>query len=149
MPRGFPQARSRTLPGGVIYSVDYLAPIALLDQPLLLGWALTGAGVGLHVEGIADFSLPSPTATSSPAVYVGADLALRFTYGSYSVPLGAGIAAAVSTAHPSVFDPSRDLGVYVYVGFDSLGSPGAASSLMGGARADRGGASKIVLFPGG
>jgi WD40-like Beta Propeller Repeat len=147
VPRGFPQARSRGLPGGVIVSVDYLAPIALLDQPLLLGWALTAAAVGLHVEGIADFSLPSWTVSFLPVAYAGVDVTLQFTYGSYSVPLGIGVAAAVSTANPSAFDPSRDLGLSLSVGFDSLGFQGTAA-LSGGARADRGGTSKAVLFPG-
>ncbi len=122
VPRGFPQARTRALPGGLLGGLDYLLPLALLDQPLILGWALTAVGVGLHAEGIADFDLASSSVIISPLVYAGFELTLRFTYGSYSVPLGIGLSAAVSTVTPSSFDPTRDLGLYVYVGFDSFGA---------------------------
>ena len=120
VPRGFPQARTRALPGGLLGGLDYLVPIALLDQPLILGWALTAAGVGLHVEGIADFDISSAAVAISPQVFAGVELTLRFAYGSYAVPLGMGLAAAVSTACPSSFDPARDLGFYIYIGFDSF-----------------------------
>jgi hypothetical protein len=140
VPRGFPPGRIRTLPGGLLGSLDYLVPLALLDQPLVLGWALTAVGVGLHVEGIADFDLATSTFAISPVAYAGFELTLRFAYGSYSVPLGIGLAAAVSAATLSSFDPASDLGLYIYVGFDSFGAGGASRAAGAGAGAARAGA---------
>jgi len=128
LPRGFPETRARTLPGGLLGSIDYLVPIALLDQPLVLGWALTAAGVGLHVEGTADLDFTSAAFGISPQAYVGVELTLRFAYGSYSVPLGLGLAAAISTTDPASFDPGRDIRPYMYVGFDSFAAGGRDSA---------------------
>jgi hypothetical protein len=128
VPRGFPETRIRTVPGGLLGSLDYLVPIALLDQPLVLGWALTAAGVGLHVEGIANLDFASAAIGISPQAFVGVELTLRFAYGSYSVPLGLGLAAAISTASPASFDPARDIRLYFYVGFDSFAAGGRDSA---------------------
>jgi hypothetical protein len=126
VPRGS-TTRTRSLPGGLLASIDYLVPIALLDQPLLLGFALTGAAFGLHAEGIANFS-PAPASLHVlPAVFAGVELNLRFVYGSYAFPVGMGIEAEVSTSAPSGFSPGRDLRLYVFAGFDSFGGPASAA----------------------
>jgi len=124
VPRGFSAARIRTLPGGMLVSLDYLVPIALLDQPLLLGWALTGAACGLHVEGVADFGLAPASLEVLPDLFAGVELTLRFAYGSYAFPVGIGVAADVSTSAPTGFSPVRDLRLYVFAGFDSFGGRG-------------------------
>jgi hypothetical protein len=119
LPRGFPETRSRALPGGMLASIDYVAPIALLDQPLLLGFALTGAGISLHAESLADFSASAFTAL--PVVFLGGDITLRFAFNGYGFPVGIGIAAALDTANPSSFAPAANLRVYLFSGFDSFG----------------------------
>jgi hypothetical protein len=130
LPRGFPAARVRSQPGGVLASLDYLAPLALLDHPLPFGVAVVAAGAALHLEALADVG---PAGFSPvPALYLGGDLTLAFLWGRISLPLGVGVAAAVSTSAPATFDPARDLGVYVFIGFDSFGA--AARPVQGAAR---------------
>jgi hypothetical protein len=134
LPRGFTTGRTRSMPGGLLGSIDYFAPLGLLDLPLFLGWALTGAGVGLHVEGVADFDIGAPAFSVLPDVFAGLELTLRFTYGSFSFPLGLGIAADVNASAPSEFDPARDLRLYLFTGFDAFGGGGNAA-LSGNAAA--------------
>jgi hypothetical protein len=126
LPRGFPETRLRASAGGMLGSIDYMAPIALLDQPLFLGFALTGAGVSVHAEALADFGGTAGTFTVSPVLYIGGDLTLRFVFNTFSFPVGIGVAAALDTASPSSFAPSTDLRVYLFTGFDSFGGSTAA-----------------------
>jgi len=136
VPRGF-SARMRSLPGGLVASVDWFAPV-LLDQPLVLGWAVTALGFGLHAEGVADFD-PSIVFGGSgagrvsvvPAVFAGIELTARFVYGIAAFPAGLGLAARIGTSAPFSFDPSRDLGLYLFAGFDGF----SAGSRAGGAAA--------------
>ena len=130
-PRGFP-ARLRTLPGGMLASLDYMMPVALLDQPLTYWLALTGLGVGLHAEALADFNAITPTFSAVPDIFVGADITLNVALLGYSMPLGIGISAAVSTTAPGSFDPAKDIGLYLFLGFDSF-----ASAVRSGAPAAR------------
>ncbi|HEY9593989.1 MAG TPA: hypothetical protein VHE79_05905, partial [Spirochaetia bacterium] len=122
LPRGFPSARTRSAEAGLLASVDYLAPIALLDQPLLLGFALTGLGVSLHAEMIADAGLAVPSLAVSPTLYLGGDVTVRVAFNGLSLPLGIGLAVAVTPG--AALDPARDLGLYLFTGFDSLGNAG-------------------------
>ena len=136
VPRGF-SARTRSLPGGLVASVDWFAPV-LLDQPLVLGFAVTALGIGLHAEGLADFD-PSTAFGGSgaarvsvvPAVFAGLELTARFVYGIAEFPAGLGLAARIGTSAPFSFDPSRDLGLYLFAGFDGF----SAGSRAGGAAA--------------
>jgi hypothetical protein len=136
VPRGFPGARSRTLPGGMLASMDYLIPVGLLDLPLPFGLALTAMGAALHVEALADFDAAAPAFSALPYIFEGVDVTLNVAFGEFSFPLGIGIAAAVNTAAPGSFNPATDLGVYVFLGFDSFGS--AVRSGAPAARAQRG-----------
>ncbi len=120
LPRGFIGPRIRPVPGGLLAAADYLVPLALLDMPLLLGWGLTGAGLGMHIEAIADFDAAAGIFAPVPFVFAGADLTLRLSFSSLSLPVGIGVGAAISTAAPGSFDPARDLGIYLFVGFDSF-----------------------------
>jgi hypothetical protein len=136
VPRGFPGARSRTLPGGMLASMDYLIPVGLLDLPLPFGLALTAMGAALHVEALADFDAAAPAFSALPYIFEGVDVTLNVAFGEFSFPLGIGIAAVVNTAAPGSFNPATDLGVYVFLGFDSFGS--AVRSGAPAARAQRG-----------
>ena len=132
MPRGFSVARFRSLPGGALAGLDYLAPIALLDQPLLFGWALTGAALGIHAEGIFDFGLAPAAFSPAPLVFLGGEVTVRLACGGLSIPLGIGLAAAVSTSAPSTFDPAADLRPYFFLGFDSFGGSVLSGSALAG-----------------
>ncbi len=121
VPRGFP-TRVRTLPGGMLASLDYMMPVALLDQPLTYWLALTGVGVGMHAEALADFDATAPAFSLVPDVFVGADVTIRIAVLGYSLPLGIGVSAAVSTTAPGSFDPTKDIGLYLFLSFDSFSS---------------------------
>jgi hypothetical protein len=122
VPRGFPGAYTRPSPGGALLALDYLVPLALLDQPLPFGFALTGAGLAVHGEAQGQWgTLPGQTSLS-PRLYVGGDITLRLVYGIYDIPLGIGLAARIDTRAPSSFDAGSDLRLYLFLGFDSFGS---------------------------
>ena len=122
VPRGFPGARMRTQPGGMLGSMDYLVPVALLDQPLPFGFAITALGTGFHLEALADFDAAAPAFSVLPHIFAGADVTLNLVWGGFSFPLGIGVAVAVNTAAPGSFNPATDLGIYVFLGFDSFAS---------------------------
>lgn len=118
VPRGFP-ARVRRLPGGVLAGVDYAVPF-LLDQPLILGWAVTALEIALHAEGAADVDAAAGRLSTVPALFAGVELTARFVYGTFELPVGVGVAARLAGPAPFSLDPSRDLGVYVFAGFDGF-----------------------------
>jgi hypothetical protein len=123
VPRGFPEVSVRTAPGGVLLALDYLVPVALLDQPLPFGFALTGVALAVHGEALGQWG--SSAARLSPSLFAGGDLTLRLAYGIYSFPLGIGCAARIDTRSPSAFDAGRDLRFYLFLGFDSFAAASA------------------------
>lgn len=128
LPRGFPAERTRAVPGGMLASVDYHVSLGLADIPLFLGWGLTGAGLGAHVEGLADFDARAGSLSVLPVIYAGVDLTFRLSLSSLALPLGIGLATAISTTAPGSFDLARDLGVYVFAGYDSRTAAAAQRS---------------------
>ncbi len=118
LPRGFTDVDTRTVPGTALASVDYQIPIALLDQPLLAGWAITTLGMALHAEARADFGAASFSVDRD--VYLGGDLTAELVCGYIDLPLGIGLAARVDRISPSSFSPANDLRPYVFLGFDSF-----------------------------
>ena len=138
VPRGFAGRYARAIPGGALAGIDYLVPVALLDQPLFLGLAITALGLGLHAEGIGQWDIAPLRGGASPVVYVGGDLTVNLVYGAFSLPIGLGCAARIDVTAPNGFDAQNDLRLYVFVGFDSFGSF-AKQERMSGARAKRAG----------
>jgi hypothetical protein len=120
VPRGFP-ARTRALPAGILSSVDYVMPV-LLDQPLVLGWAVTGLQLGLHAEGVADIDAGAARASVVPAVFAGVEISTRLVYGVFELPVGMGVSARLAVSASASFDPSRDIGLYFFAGFDGFGA---------------------------
>ncbi|HET6450945.1 MAG TPA: hypothetical protein VFI08_06520, partial [Spirochaetia bacterium] len=125
-PRGF-GSRTQPLPGAVLGSIDYLLPL-LLDQPLALGVAMTAAAFDLHAEALADFDAAAGLFTTVPAVFAGAELTARFVYGTFELPLGIGVTAALRGGAAG-FDASRDLRIYLTAGFDTLDGQSDHASL--------------------
>lgn len=122
VPRGFPLPRSRSSLGGALASIDYLVPLGLIDQPLPFSFALTAAGLGMHLEAVADFDPFLPSFAISPRLYVGIDVSLSLRFNELRFPVGLGIAAAIDTASGSSFNAATDIGIYLFSGFDSFGA---------------------------
>jgi hypothetical protein len=116
-PRGSFALEPRSGPGLLLAGVDYLAPIALLDIPLVLGLGLTGIGVGVHAEWGGEISA-APAFIPDTSVYVGAEIALQLTAGIQQFPAGAGLAFRLDAARP--FDPAADIRPYIFLSFDSF-----------------------------
>jgi hypothetical protein len=122
VPRGFAGTYTRTAPGGALLSLDYLVPLALLDQPLPFGFALTGAALALHAEGMGQWGIVPAQASAASKLFVGGDITLQIVYGMYAFPLGIGIAARIPTGSAGSFDLGNDLRPYLFIGFDSFAS---------------------------
>ena len=128
-PRGFPGPMTRSVSGQALASIDYIASIALLDQPLLFSVAATGAALGVHAEGIGQWDDARPSLTITPALYVGGDLTVHMAFNAVPFVLTIGVAARIDTSASRAFDPGQDLGVYLF-----LGQEGAAGGLTRSAR---------------
>jgi hypothetical protein len=120
VPRGFPDAVARPVPGKALGSIDYLVP-ALLDSPLAFGLAITGIAVGLHLEAAGEWGFGTAPFAPETALFPGAEAVFLLAYGSYQIPIGIGVAARVDTLYPGAFDARNDLRPYVFLGFDSTG----------------------------
>jgi hypothetical protein len=129
VPRGFPGPLSRSVSGQVLASVDYVAAIALLDQPLIFSFAATGAAIGVHAEGIGLWDNARPVLSLDPSVYVGGDFTLHMAFNAVPFAFVIGVAARIDTSAPGSFDAGRDLGVYLSVAQESaaVGLEGAPS----------------------
>jgi len=129
VPRGFPGPLLRSVPGQVLASVDYVAAIALLDQPLIFSFAATGAAIGVHAEGIGLWDNARPVLSLDPSLYVGGDFTLHMAFNAVPFAFVIGVAARIDTSAPGSFDAGRDLGVYLSVAQESaaVGLEGAPS----------------------
>ncbi len=116
VPRGFPGPLSRSVSGQVLASVDYVAAIALFDQPLIFSLAATGAAIGVHAEGIGLWDDARPGFRIDPSVYVGGDFTLHMAFNAVPFVFLIGVAARIDTSAPGSFNAGRDLGVYLSVG---------------------------------
>jgi hypothetical protein len=147
VPRGFAAYRTRPVPGGLLAAADYLVPLGLLDAPLFLGGGITGAGMGMHVEALANFDAWAGRFAVIPSLYAGLDFTLRFSFDGGSLPVGVGLSAAVDFAAPQPFDPARDLGVYLFFGFDGFtdAARDAASSARAQGLSPRWGSARVKV----
>jgi hypothetical protein len=128
-PRGFPGPLSRSVSGQALASIDYLAPIALFDQPLVFSLAATGAAIGVHVEGIGRWDDARASFSLDPYLYVGGDFTLRMAFNAVPFVLVLGGAVRIDPSAPGSFDAGRDIGLILSIGPDSDGvtSAGRAS----------------------
>jgi hypothetical protein len=132
-PRGFPGPTTRKVSGQALASIDYRAPIALLDQPLLFSFAATGASIGVHAEGIALWDNSQVALSLDPSVYTGGDFTLHMVFNAVPFVLVIGAAVRIDTSNPGSFDAGRDLGVYLSIGQAGDGSGlGGSSGLVNG-----------------
>lgn len=118
-PRGPFSGLARTGPGVALASLDYLAPIALLDAPLVLGLGLTGLGIGAHVEWAGEFGVAPGFLRPDAELFVGLEALVQLTAGIRPFPAGAGLAARIRT-DGSGFDPAADLRPYIFFSVDSF-----------------------------
>ncbi len=145
-PRGFPGSTTAYLPGGLLASLDYLAPLALLDQPLLFGVALLGIGLGLHVEHASGWNLSPAYLWPGTAFYAGVEITLLLGYAAESLPVGIGVAARIDPASAEVFIAARDLRPYLFLSFDSFRDAARAAALTQ-SRAGRPSALSAICIP--
>jgi hypothetical protein len=118
-PRGAFSGQPRTGPGVVLASLDYLAPVALLDVPVVLGLGLTGLGIGAHVEWAGGFGVVPGFLRPDAELFVGLEALFQFTAGIQPFPAGVGLAARIRT-DGSGFDPAADLRPYIFFSVDSF-----------------------------
>lgn len=124
VPRGFPGPLSRGVSGQVLASIDYVAAIALFDQPLIFSFAATGAAIGVHAEGIGLWDDARRMLSLDPSLYVGGDFTLHMAFNAVPFVFVIGVAARIDTSAPGSFDAAKDLGLYL-----SIGQEGAAGGL--------------------
>jgi hypothetical protein len=125
-PRGFPDAASAGTPGTLLADGEALMSLAVLDQPLPLGFALLGLAAGLHVEHMSGWDPSTPRFLPGTPVYLGAEITVLVGYSSQSLPVSLGLSARVDTAVPGGFSPARDLRPYISFSFNSFRDAGLA-----------------------
>lgn len=121
-PRGFPDPQAFGSAGRALASADYLMSLALVDVPLIFGFNLQKVAAGVHVEVLGQWDPDSGQPALFPSAYAGIEVSALFGYTISELrPLGAGIAFAIA---PQGFDPSRDIGFYFSLSFDSFWNAG-------------------------
>lgn len=115
VPRGFPGPQSRSVSGQALASIDYIAPIALFDQPLVFSLATTGASIGVHAEGIGQWDNSQPALTLDPSLYVGGDLTLHMVFNAVPFTVLIGAAARIDTSAPGGIAAGPQFGIYLGV----------------------------------
>ncbi len=119
LPRGIFDHETRSEPGRLLGSLDLLAPIALLDQPLLFGLGLLGISAGAHVEALAEWDF-EPAAFAVPWICAGAEITLLFGASGLEAPVGIGVSARFDPTGSRAFDIGGDLRPYFFLSFDSF-----------------------------
>jgi hypothetical protein len=127
VPRGsfVPEAESRA--GRSLFALDYLMPLVLLDQPLILGTYLLGFAAGVHLEVEARWGFDPAAFTLGDDLYLGVELTPLLGSWSYvpAFPFVMGVSFRVSMSDPGRFDAARDIGLYFSLGLDSFTTAGA------------------------
>jgi len=118
--RGMFDPEPHAASGRALGSLDLLAPIALLDQPILFGLALLGMSAGLHVEVAADWDFDPASFQMVPWVYTGAEIIFQLGSSNLNLPLGIGFAARFDATGARSFDIGTDLRPYLFLSFNSL-----------------------------
>jgi hypothetical protein len=95
--------------------MDYMAPIALFDQPLVFSLAATGASIGVHAEGIGQWDDARPALTLDPSLYVGGDLTLRMVFNAVPFTVQIGAAARIDISAPAGLIAGPQFGIYLGV----------------------------------
>jgi hypothetical protein len=112
---------SRSVSGQALASIDYLAAIALFDQPLVFSLAATGAAIGVHAEGIGRWDDTRAAFSLDPFLYVGGDFTLHMAFNAVPFVLVVGAAARIDPSAPGSFDVGRDVGLILSIGQSGLG----------------------------
>ncbi|MBN1697330.1 MAG: hypothetical protein JW881_07435 [Spirochaetales bacterium] len=78
--------------GRLLFGLDYLIPLALLDQPLILGFYMLRLEGSVYLEYTADYRFREPYFVPRRFLYGGAELTFTFGHGPFTFPftLGAG-----------------------------------------------------------
>jgi hypothetical protein len=77
--------------GRLLFSLDYLFPIALMDQPLAFGFYLLRCEGDIYFEYIAGYQFQEPFFIPRRFLYGGTELTFTFGHGSFTFPLTMGV----------------------------------------------------------
>ncbi|MBN1409932.1 MAG: hypothetical protein JW969_03750 [Spirochaetales bacterium] len=116
-PRGKFTPEPQALEGRAMGNIDYLIPIALLDQPLLFGLALTKLSCGLHVEYAFEWQPTASVFLPDRLIYTGFELQTELLYGYATEPINVliGVSARIDSQTPALFDFARDIKPYIFI----------------------------------
>jgi hypothetical protein len=119
-PRGLFDQEPQKREGRMLFSLDCLFPIALLEQPLFGGLHLDGIGGGFHVEALGNWQLKEDYFTFENNIYTGGELSVIFGLGMWSIPVGVGVSFCLDPAFKQALDPASDIRPYFFFGFNSF-----------------------------
>ncbi len=117
--------------GSVIAGVDYLFTLGIMDLPIFSGLSLQGLAGGIHVEKSFGFSLQNSSLRTDRYIYTGMELTILGGYTTVAETGGIGLNVKIDTQTPGAFDPSKDLGLYLYLGSNSF-TGSFSGSFIGG-----------------
>ncbi len=127
--RGMFTANPQITPGSLLFSLDYLFTIAMLDTPLPFGFYLLGMGGGLHAEKKAHVS--GTGVSFDDYLYTGVELTIIAGYaGVLSFPLGFGLSVRFDPVFVRQFKPFEDIRPYFFIGTDSFSSSSGTRPFM-------------------
>jgi hypothetical protein len=130
-PRGAFDPVTQILAGRTLLALDYQAPIALLDAPLVYSFGLVAIGTGIHVEAAADWS-PTPAAIIfDNDIYAGADLLLVLSTGEATLPVLLGVSVRFDPRFATPFNLATDIRPYIALSTDSFAGVGLSAGNAG------------------
>jgi len=100
----------------MLYSMDYLMPLALLDAGMPFGFNIQNIALAVHFEGISNFSFSGSTYNE---LFCGLEFIGTYGYNYGTTPIGAGINFRVYRQGSS-FIPSEDIKFYFFLSLNSL-----------------------------
>jgi hypothetical protein len=82
-------------------NVDYLFPIALLDNPIIFGWSFLSSYAGLFWNYGFEYSFGGSAVLPDNLMTVGAEVVVTFGYGGVQIPFIAGIEVGFDPGSPN------------------------------------------------
>jgi hypothetical protein len=100
----------------VLYNIDYLMPIAVVDWGMPYGFNIQNIAASIHLEGISNFTFEG---TRSHEFFSGLEFIGSYGYNYGEIPAGAGINFRIFNKGES-FTPEEDIKIYFFLSFNSL-----------------------------
>lgn len=106
----------RTSDISLLYNLDYMIPIALVDWGMPFGFNIQNIGMTVHFEGLSHFTFGGIVENE---LFSGFELIGTYGYNYGSIPIGAGLNIKVYNRGEN-FNPSEDIKAYFFLSFNSL-----------------------------